>query len=201
MGRSVPEVMAELATTGLSPYQLALITELAVASASSGIPADKRAEKLRAYDRERKRKSRGIPAESSGIPTDNTETPLTTLEKESINKYPKKKEEAKSKRSSGIPLPDDWQPHARHYATAEALGMDRAEVDFRAEKMRNWARAEKHRAVARKADWDAAFYNFLTDKRRNGSTDAKPSQKPSSPHDTIIAAMAETVAGGPRGGH
>jgi hypothetical protein len=201
MGRSVPEVMAELAATGLSPYQLALITELAVASASSGNPADKRAEKLRAYDRERKRKSRGNPSESSGNPAESTEIASTTLREESINKDSKKKEEAKSRRSSGHPLPDGWQPHARHYATGEALGMDRAEVDFRAARMRNWARANQHRAVARKADWDAAFYNFLTDKKPNGVADAKPRNSRTSPHDTFIAAMAETVAGSSRGGH
>lgn len=211
MGRSVPEVMAELAATGLSPYQLALVTELAVASASSGHPADKRAEKLRAYDRERKRKSRGCPAESSGHPADISETPLisSSLPSVSINEGEEskegRKEERPRKKSSGHPLPDGWQPHARHYATAEALGLNRSAVDGLAEDMRQWAKAEAHRAVTLKSDWDATFYKFIRSeaaKRTKPGRPLTPNEQQKARSDDALAKLKEynrnlADAGGP----
>jgi hypothetical protein len=85
---------------------------------------------------------------------------LSTNEGNEERKEEKKKEPSR-KKSTGIPLPPDWQPHAKHYATGEALGLNRAAVDALADGMRNWARAEGHRPVAKKSDWNSAFYGWI----------------------------------------
>lgn len=52
------------------------------------------------------------------------------------------------------PIPDDWKPNENHRAKALGKGMD---VDVLAEEMRNWALSKDER----KANWDAAFTNWI----------------------------------------
>jgi hypothetical protein len=70
----------------------------------------------------------------------------------------------KPMRNKGHELPVDWKPTEKHYAKGETLGFHRGQIDWFAERMRNWAEANKHRAVARKSNWDAAFSNWIADK-------------------------------------
>jgi hypothetical protein len=51
-------------------------------------------------------------------------------------------------------LPEDWQPNDEHRAESGRVGVN---CDDQAERMRDWARAKGER----KADWDAAFRNWL----------------------------------------
>jgi len=51
-------------------------------------------------------------------------------------------------------LPEDWHPNDDHRAEAGRVGVN---CDDQAERMRDWARAKGER----KADWDAAFRNWL----------------------------------------
>lgn len=197
MGRSVPEVMAELAVTGLSPYQLALITELAVAAASTGNPVDKAAEKRREYDRERKRKLRGIPPDSTGLPPDFPETPLISSSPSlSTNEGSEERKEenkrASKRKSTGHPLPADWQPHGKHYVTGEALGLGRAAVDGLADEMRHWAKSNGHRPIAKKSDWNSAFYGWINRApRSNGHRPLTPSEQQKVKSDAAFAKLKE----------
>lgn len=106
-------VMADLAATGLSPDQIALVMELAATVAAEARPvADKAAENKRAYDREYQRERRedrknratsydspdgsldkGFPATPSKTQTSNA--PLTP--------------QTKGKKR-GVPIPADWTP-------------------------------------------------------------------------------------------
>ncbi|MGV8973162.1 MAG: hypothetical protein ACOH10_12645, partial [Rhodoglobus sp.] len=61
----------------------------------------------------------------------------------------------KSRRKPSTSIPDGWAPSEKHREQAKALGID---VDFQAEKFRNWSLSKD----ARYANWDAAFRNWLT---------------------------------------
>lgn len=111
---------------------------------SSGNPAESRLEKIRAYDRNRKRNSNGIPAEIQR----NDETALTLKE---VNKKDKKV------RATKHPLPAEWRPNEKHFAAAEEMKIPRSAVLSKAEDMRIWAGS----SGATKADWDLTFHGFL----------------------------------------
>jgi hypothetical protein len=191
----IAAVLRELMAAGLQGDALiAAIERVEMSAMSSGHPADKRVEKLRAYDRERKRKTRGNPAESSGNPADTPETPLisSSLTSLSTNEGSEEsKEENKrhpKRRSSGHPLPPDWQPHVKHYATGEALGLGRAAVDGLADDMRHWAKSNEHRPVAKKSDWNSAFYGWIN------RTKPPVGHRPLSPSDQQKQGLNDALA-------
>lgn len=113
-------MVAELIEAGCAPDVAAsVVARTFVAGVNStGIPrnpVDKVAEKRRAYDRERKRNSTGIPPESTGIP----ETPSIPLE----NK--------KEKKDRGSQLAEGWKPdEVRWTAACRKLGQDGAEREL-----------------------------------------------------------------------
>lgn len=162
MIRTVREITSELIASGLTADQIALVTELAVVAASGnsgGIPVDKTAEKRRAYDRERKSKSRdsgGSPVEFRGIPES-----ASSLKKEKEEADREKSGGQTERRKQGRALTDDWRPSEGHYAEGAALRRTRDQVDAKADEMRLWAKANGHRAVARKLDWDATFLGWM----------------------------------------
>jgi hypothetical protein len=112
---------------------------------STGIPVDEMAEKRRAYDRERKRKSTGIPPDSTG-------TPQEAL---ILTKDNNKKE--KKVRAVRHQIPPEWKPSEVHFLKAAELNIPRAAVEAKAEDMRLWALGKGEL----KADWDATFHGFL----------------------------------------
>ena len=69
---------------------------------------------------------------------------------------------AGSRKKPSVPIPDDWVPNESHRARALGRGMD---VDALADEMRNWALSKDDR----KANWDAAFTNWIN------RADVKPS--------------------------
>lgn len=113
-------MVAELIEAGCAPEVAAAVVARAFVSGVSsaefrGIPVDKTAEKRRAYDRERKRKSTGIPPETTGIP----EAPSISLD----NK--------KEKKDRGSQIPDGWKPDdIRWIAACRKLGNDGAEREL-----------------------------------------------------------------------
>ena len=115
-------MVAELIEAGCAPDVAASVVARAFVAGvnSTGIPrnpVDKVAEKRRAYDRERKRNSTGIPPDSTGTP----ETPSIGLEKE-------KKE---SKKDRGSQLAEAWRPdEVRWTAACRKLGADGAEREL-----------------------------------------------------------------------
>lgn len=136
--------------------------ELAMATGNSGgIPVDKTAEKRRAYDRERKAKTKV----SGGIPPEFPPEHKIALSSSSLIETQKEEEKEESKRppkrKSGRSLPADWHPSESHYKIGQKLSRTREHVDREAESMRLWATANSNRAVARKADWDATFTGWL----------------------------------------
>lgn len=141
---SIADMVEQMLDRGVDRDLILLAIRTAEASHSSGNPAEARLQKIRAYDRNRKRLSNGNPAEIQR----NDETALTLKE---INKKEKKVRVAKH------PLPAEWQPNEKHFAAAGALNIPRSAVLSKAEDMRIWAGS----TGALKADWDLTFHGFL----------------------------------------
>jgi hypothetical protein len=153
-----PAVAARIVTASY----LAGVQSMADRGNSGGIPVDSVAEKRRAYDRERKRKSTGIPPDSTGTPRNSENASLSKKDKkEDI----KEEREALSEQfhrkptTRGHRLPDDWQPAPADDATAIALiGPDRRAAEL--EKFRDhWRQQAGAKGV--KADWDATWRNWF----------------------------------------
>lgn len=94
----------------------------------------------------------GPPSSPPLPPTPPNPTPPTPVSPTAPAKSPRK--------AAAKPLPADWQPTAAHRELAAELGVD---CDRAADEMRDWALSKDER----KADWNAAFRNWL---RRNQPT-------------------------------
>lgn len=64
-----------------------------------------------------------------------------------------------------VPLPDDWEPTARHHEKATRLNVD---IDLAADRMRQWAIAKD----ARREKWNSVFNSFLASAPRRASSSA-----------------------------
>jgi hypothetical protein len=153
----IGSMVAELIAAGCAPEVAAAVVARAFVSGVSsaelrGIPVDKAAEKRRAYDRERKRKSTGIPPESTGIP----KAPSIVLD----NK--------KEKKDRGSQLPEGWKPDdVRWTAACRKFGVEGAERELN-------KFTSHHRAKG------TVFknWNFAWDKWLLNSADWAPKQAP-----------------------
>jgi hypothetical protein len=114
----IGDMIAELIEAGCDPIVAATVgARLYAVGINSaefrGAPVDKTAEKRRAYDRERKRKSTGNPPESTGNP----KAPSIPLEKE----------EKKEKKERGSQISEGWKPDdVRWEAACRVFGKDGA---------------------------------------------------------------------------
>lgn len=153
-------LIADLVRAGVDPDLIGRVAnamlEEARSAHSGGIPVefpvDSVAEKRRAYDRQRKRNSGGIPVESGGIPP---ETPICTL---SIKKD--LKERKKEKRQQGSRIPPEWVPSSEDREFAIAQGVPIGEVDREAGKFRDFWNA-KPGVGGVKLDWPATWRNWI----------------------------------------
>lgn len=157
----IAKMVREMIAKGVDPD----VIELAVATAemtsapvvSGGSPVDIAAEKRRAYDRERKKKLRGIPPESTGIPR-NSENPSLSKEVSIDNR---KEERETPKRSvRGHRLPVDWRPlpDDQPGALAKLGGSPALEQEIL--KFHDYWKAQPgQRGV--KLDWDATWRNWI----------------------------------------
>jgi hypothetical protein len=193
---SIAKMVREMIAKGVDPD----VIELAVATAeqvafrgnSTGIPVDETAEKRRAYDRERKRRSTGIPPDSTGIPRNSENASLSKEEKiEESNS----EREAPKRNSRGQRLPDDWAPTAIDHAIShEMLGPDRARSEL--EKFRDhWKQQPGSKGV--KLDWDAAWRNWIRRAAEyrggtNGQRNFNETRRSAS--DNLLAGFARVAA-------
>jgi hypothetical protein len=106
-----------------------------------GIPPDSAAEKRRAYDRDRKRKSTGIPPESTGIPN----TPLSS---------------STDLRKRGARLPEDWSPSESDRLFASELGWSESQIDSESANSRDYWIA-KPGSGGCKLDWTATWRKWV----------------------------------------
>lgn len=121
-----------------------------------GIPVDDAAEKRRAYDRERKRKSAEIHRTSTGTPRTSESA---SLSKESKKEEIKEEVGARKKAFRGNRLPDDWQPSPQDRAVAdELLGEQKAAGEI-AKFHDHWKQQPGNKGV--KLDWNAAWRNWI----------------------------------------
>jgi len=108
--RPASDVMRDLAMSGLTAEQLALVMELS-ASLGGEVRRDPVADKRRAYDRERKRKSTGIPPESVEVVSPkeyiSNPHPVTPSAKADtpLDDFPNRVVETWNTETAGTPLP------------------------------------------------------------------------------------------------
>jgi hypothetical protein len=111
--REARTVMAELAASGLSPDQLALVMELAATvSAESRPTIDKAAENKRAYDRDRQRqirRDRTMSYESNDLPSLEV-SPQTPLPKPSPESAPLNPPKSKKREKALVVQIPEWMP-------------------------------------------------------------------------------------------
>jgi hypothetical protein len=137
IGGMVEALIAAGTPPGLAAQIVAQAFAAGVNSANfRGIPVDEVAEKRRAYDRERKRKSTGIPPESTGIPN----APLSS----SLN------------RKRGERLPPEWLPDESDRSFAKQLGWSEAQIDSEGANFRDYWIA-KPGGGGCKLDWPATW--------------------------------------------
>lgn len=187
---TIAKMVREMIAKGVDPDVIELAVATAEAAMSGGIPVDAAAEKRRAYDRERKKKLRGIPPESTGIPPDNESGPI------SIKKESKKKEKKEVERKTA--LPPDWRPTPEGFAEASMLLGSDARVETEIKKFHNHA-AEKGRKSAR---WNSAWANWVINaveyggKREQANRPYRTDQTSGSPQardDAVITGMARAL--------
>lgn len=160
---------------------------------------DETAEKRRTWDREYRRRKRLHPPDTPDIhPTtpDVGVIALSSLEKK--DSYPEVVSK-KEKKERGSKLPPDWKPDQTHYEEGEKLGLSRAAVDERAERMRSWCTANANRAITTKADWNAAFMGaWLKDSRNghgtSGNRTTPTAGPPQTGADAILAGMGRLAS-------
>lgn len=164
----VGDMVAELIEAGCTPQVAAAVVARAfVAGANStGIPrnpVDSVAEKRRAYDRERKRNSTGIPPESTGIPVLHRE--------KNIRKSSMQNSERPSR---GSRIAADWSPSAEDRQTAKDEGFSESEIDREALRFRDYWTA-KAGAGGVKLDWQATWRNWVRNSAEKlGKTPSRP---------------------------
>ena len=173
----VANIIADLVRAGTEPE---LVGRVAAAIANVR-NIDEQAERRRAADRARKAVCKsGIPqnsAESAELvsPLDPPLSPAPL----SPPIIPPSSQTTKARA-----LPDDWEPNAKTWQLADELGFTSQEAWDQLERMRDWSRAAGSKA--NRADWNAAFRNWLkrtADDRRNRPQAAKRG----SIHDTLDA--------------
>jgi hypothetical protein len=147
-------MVAELIKAGCAPDVAASVVARAFVSGVNsaefrGAPVDKAAEKRRAYDRERKRKSGGIPPESA-------ETPILHIE----NNINKSSMQRSAKPSRGTRIAPDWKPSEADMATGKQEGLSDKEIDREAARFRDyWTGRAGSGGV--KLDWSATWRNWV----------------------------------------
>ena len=151
----IGDMVAELINSGCAPEVAAAVVARAfVAGATSTgiprIPVDETAEKRRAYDRERKRKSTGIPPESA-------ETPVSPIEDTKIKNS---KRQNSDRPSRGTRIDPDWSPSVSERDFAFREGLSGAEIDREAARFRDYWKGRAGSGGV-KLDWPATWQNWI----------------------------------------
>jgi len=190
----------ETIMTAVRSLERAMSTRQKV-DASTRHPVDDAADRRRAWDREYRRRKRGRPPDppdihptSADIPPDKVESALSFLKEDKKHSGVVSKKE---KGARGSKIPPDWRPKELHYEMGAKLGMNRRQVDERADEMRSWCDANSNRAITTKANWDAAFTGaWLKRGQSNGQRFNGSQQR--SPNSDFLAGMrsvAEDIVG------
>jgi hypothetical protein len=170
----IADLVAKLIANG-TPADVAamVVTEafaLGVAVNSGGIPPDSAAEKRRAYDRDRKRNSTGIPPESTGIPKD-----------ASISKDLKKDSKRQNR---GTRIASEWILSDAERGFAKQEGFSDWEIQREAQKFRDyWTACAGSKGV--KLDWSATWRQWI----RSGADRSGKAPSPAPTAAAVTAAM------------
>jgi len=150
----VGDMVAELIDAGCDPVVAATVVARAFVSGANStgiprIPVDAAAEKRRAYDRARKRNSTGIPPESA-------ETPVSPID----TKIKNSKKQNSDRASRGTRIDPDWKPSSSedHFAIQE--GLSRSEIDREAARFRDYWKGRAGSGGV-KLDWTATWQNWI----------------------------------------
>lgn len=165
------------------PIEMILVAVRSMEMAlSTRIQVDAVAENRRAWDREYRRNKRQErppdPPDIHPIPPDGSNNALSFFKEDKSYQEVIKQESKKERKERGCKCPPDWKPNQKHYDEGYKLGMDRAAVDERAVRMREWCDANANRSITTKANWDQAFMGTWIkgsySKGQNHGTTQKP---------------------------
>jgi len=176
----------EMIIVAVRSMELALSTRLTV---------DEVAEKRRAWDREYRRKRRGIPPDPPDIHPNAPDTGSAAI---SLSEENSRSMESvvKKEKKRGTKIPPDWKPKQSHYDEGASRNLLPRRVDEIADNMRTWCAANANRSVTTKADWDATFMGFIRREPSNGQRNFTASRRSaSSDFFAGMRSVAEDLAG------
>ena len=173
-------MVADLIEAGCSPEVAAtVVTRAFVAGANStgirGNPVDSAAEKRRAYDRERKRKSTGIPPESAETPVSYRDTKIKDSKRQNSDRP-----------SRGTRIDPQWSPSSPDRQAASDEGLSAFEIDREALRFRDYW-AGRAGAGGVKLDWAATWRNWVrSTAEKLGKTPKRPGAVAGAADDGLI---------------
>lgn len=171
--RASREIMGDLAMSGMTPEQIALVMELTAAISSEARPVvDEAAQRRRARDREYQAEKRRHNRPTSADIADN---PTPSLSPHTPQSHPHPGNN-KPTRVKGHRLPTDWQPAPLPTALATVASLwPPGSVERELSRFRDWA-ASATGSNAVKTDWDAAWRNWLRKAEDEGRYGRAPKQ-------------------------
>jgi hypothetical protein len=185
MSRTVREITAELAATGLTPDQMALVIELSIAAKTDASERSKHAE---AQARYWARKKSELIISDQNDHTDQAGSPPHDI-KNSSPPTPSSKPKRVS-RSVAIDVPEEIPQSAVNFAVSH--GWDTAKTQSEWLRFRNWSfnKGRKHRRL------DSAWQNWVTSPyQTNGSENGQQSSGNRTPQGSGSTGQDATLAG------
>lgn len=161
--RAAREIMAELAGTGMTPDQIALVMELSAAVSAEARPVvDEAAARRRERDKEYQAQKRAERRQSLPISADVADAPLSLPPNDNNSNPPTHTPEKQNPPArKGHRLPDDWQPKPLTGDAAQAVaGWPPGAMERELSRFRDWA-ASATGPNSRKSNWDAAWRNWI----------------------------------------
>lgn len=189
MSRGAREIMTDLAGTGLTPEQLALVVELTAAVASNAESGpSKAAQRTRAW---RERKASQTVTRDAAVTLENQDDETSqnvterhgdvTRDNAPLNRESKREVAQSTKRHRGERLPSDWMPVKADLEFASSKGLPRPRIENEVERFRNYWVSKPGKAAI-KLDWSATWRNWILQSLerapvRGGGTDEQDWRK------------------------
>ena len=175
----IGSLVARLIAAGTPPEVAAEVVAEAFAAGaavnSTRHPPDSQVEKRRAWDRKYRQNKRQIPPDSTRLPPDPPDSPLSLSNLE---------EEKKEKEREGEPTrcPPDWQPTADDRTFAAGEGFAAAEIDREIGKFRDyWTGIPGSKGL--KLGWSGAWRKWIRDGADRRGKAAGPAPSPTNGYE------------------
>lgn len=187
--RAAREIMAELASTGMTPDQIALVMELSAAVSAEARPvvdeaAARRRERDKEYQAQKRAERRQISVDSSDV----TDEPLSRPPNEINSNPPTHTPEKQTPRARGTTIPADWSPKPFGLGSAARAIVDGWPPGVLEEQAEHFASHHRAKGTVSK-DWHDSWSTWVhNSKRFKGFGNGQPKQSPNRGGSTRDAA-------------